>query len=80
MDALDESCFWGSCVAGRGRASPSEIPRRDVELYDQSGGAWSPLAQSKAPACPGMKEFLFIRVLPWNLTMFDLPYILRTRC
>jgi hypothetical protein len=58
MDALDGSCFWGSCAAGRGRASPSEIPRRNVELYDQSGRALSPLAQSNAPCCPDVEEFL----------------------
>ena len=58
MDALDELCFWGSCAAGRGRASPSEIPRRNVELYDQSGRASSPLAQGDAPGCSCVKEFI----------------------
>jgi hypothetical protein len=44
--------FWEPRrLAGRGRASPSEIPRRHVLLYDQSGGAWSPLEQSDTPGC-----------------------------
>jgi hypothetical protein len=58
MDAFDEYCLWGSCAAGRGRRSPSKIPRWNVELYDQSGRAWSPLEQSDAPGCPWKPESL----------------------
>jgi hypothetical protein len=32
--------------------------RRNVELYDQSGRALSPPAQSDAPGCAGAEEFL----------------------
>jgi hypothetical protein len=44
MDALDDECSSGSCTAGRGRANPSEIPRWNVDLHDQSGRTWSSLA------------------------------------
>src|ERR1017187_2568858 len=58
MDALDEQCFWGSCAAGRGRASPSEIPRRNVELHDQSGRALSPPRKVTRPAAQAQRNFL----------------------
>src|ERR1700693_4282421 len=59
VDTLDELCFWGSCAAGRGRASPSESPRRNVEPYDQSGRALSPLTQSDArPAAQALRNLL----------------------
>ena len=36
----------------------AETPRRNVELCDRSGRALSPLAQSNAPCCPDVEEFL----------------------